>query len=158
MYPGLPSTIFAAEPGRAAAPHNDGAESPFPDAALATPVLIVEDEMLIAWQVQDLLLDMGFTDVRTAGSFADAVKAAEDTRPGLLVCDVNLGDGPDGIAAAGEIRAAGPIPTVFVTGYAGEEIARRIAEGLPDAHMLRKPVEARRLKGSLRELLGRTQH
>lgn len=158
LQAGLVPVIRAAPVHGSPAPSGAERKLPLPASSLATPVLIVEDEVMIAWQLQDLLEEMGFTDVRTAGSHSEALAEAESALPGLLVCDVNLGSGPDGIAAAAAIRAAGLIAVVFVTGYASDELRARIAEASPGAHLLRKPVEPRLLGASLQQLLGSTAH
>ncbi len=132
--------------------------APFSEAVLATPVLIVEDEMLIAWRLSDLFEDLGFTDIRTAADYRAAVDEAEDARPGLLICDVNLGGGPDGVETAAKLRGRSALPVIFITGYAAEEIAERVQETAPDAELLRKPIETERLIPALRRCLEQTRH
>lgn len=122
-------------------------------AVLRTPILIVEDEVLIAWTLRDMLGGIGFTDVRMARDADEAIALAAAHRPGLLICDVNLGAGADGIAAAARIRAGRHVPVLFITGYAGEEIRTRIEAELPGAPLMRKPIEAGPLARCVREVL-----
>ena len=108
----------------------------------ATPILVVEDESMIAWMIENVLLDAGFTTVEMASTGEDAEQLAARGRPGLIISDVNLGRGKDGIAAASAIRAAsGAVPLIFVTAYADDMMRERLAAELPGAQMLRKPVE-----------------
>ncbi|MEO6153219.1 MAG: response regulator [Croceibacterium sp.] len=118
-----------------------------------TPILIVEDEVLIAWTLHDMVVEMGFADVRLARNGAEAVALAADRHPGLLICDVNLGAGDDGVATAARIRATEWAPVLFITGYAGDDIRARIDSAVFGAALLRKPIEPRPLAAQLRAAL-----
>ena len=122
---------------------------------LDAAVLIVEDEVLIAWTLHDILSAMGFADVRMAPNATEAVQLAEERPPGLLICDVNLGPGDDGVATAARILAGSATPVLFITGYAGDDIRARIALELPGAPLMRKPIESAPLSRCLREVFKR---
>lgn len=110
-------------------------------AILVRPVLIVEDEAMIAWLLESLLEEMGFTDIAISPSGPDAIEQAKRAAPALVLSDINLGAGEmDGVAAAAAITADTGAPVVFITAFASTEARRRIAEGLPGASLLRKPV------------------
>lgn len=111
----------------------------------ATRILIVEDEVMIAWMVESVLEDAGFTDIAIAANHDRACALATEAMPGLIVSDINLGDGPDGIATAAAIRRAGAMPVLFVTAYSDEATRSRIVEQVPGAVLLRKPVQAQAL-------------
>lgn len=145
--------LFAASGRGKPPPTAQDGPSPFTPTVLATPVLIVEDELLIAWTIYEMLEDLGFTDLRLARDSAQALAMADELQPGLIVCDVNLGDGPDGIATAAALRAKGELPVLFVTGYAGEELRARLAGEVPGALLLRKPIEPAPLARHLAKLL-----
>ena len=123
-------------------------------ALLSTPILVVEDESMIAWMVENVLLDAGFTTVELAATGEDAERLAATDRPGLIITDVNLGGGKDGIAAATAIRAAhGSVPLIFVTAYADDLMRERLSAELPGAQLLRKPVdEAALIRAVMRAL------
>lgn len=131
-----------------------GASQRLEDVALDTPVLVVEDETLIAWMMEDLLGEFGFTDVRLARGFAEAVTQAAERRPGLLICDINLGGEYSGIDAAAAICTGGAVPVAFITGYAGDHVEERIEAAVGPAPLLRKPIQAEPLAAALRALLG----
>ena len=95
--------------------------------------LIIEQESLIAFTIEDALRDIGFTAFDFACSVEDAVAAANKTCPDLITSDVRLGSGT-GIDAIQEICAEKPIPVVFVTATAWEVRAR-----LPDVVVVQKP-------------------
>lgn len=119
---------------------SDGTDR-LPRAILDRPVLIIEDEAMIAWTLESLLEDMGFVSITITGRGEDAIAAAARLQPGLIVSDINLGvRGMDGIAATIAIRQARVIPVLFITGHAGADATARIGRDLPDALILRKPV------------------
>ncbi len=107
----------------------------------ATPILVVEDESMIAWMIVNVLEEAGFDSVAVAATGAQALDEARAHAPGLLVTDVNLGAGADGVETALTICAARPAPVIFVTGYADDSMRQRIADTLPRAQILRKPVD-----------------
>ena len=149
------SPEFAPAPGKPpSSPPAVGRNNDRERALLATPILVVEDEAMIAWMIENVLLDAGFTTVEMAATGEDAERLAAADRPGLIISDVNLGRGKDGIAAASAIRAAsGAVPLIFVTAYADDKMRDRLATELPGAQLLRKPVdEAALIRAVMRAL------
>lgn len=109
---------------------------------LDQPVLVVEDEVMIAWMIESLLEDMGFSSVTIVSSGEAAVAAALRLTPALIVSDINLGShGMDGIATAATIRSRADPLVLFVTAHAGPGEIDRIGASVPGALILRKPVE-----------------
>lgn len=106
-------------------------------------VLIVEDEPLVAMEASASLEDLGFQVCATAFSAEDAIAQARARQPDLVLMDLNLGRGPDGIQAAQEIRAIHPgIGLVFVTAYADAVNRSRMAELAPDGIVTKPYTEA----------------
>lgn len=133
---------------------NDASPRPLPHKFLARPVLIIEDEAMIAWWLETLLEDLGFTTIGIAATAADAVALAQTLLPGLVVSDINLGAGEeDGIDVVATIAAGGSIATLFVTGHAEDEAMIRIGAVAPLARVLRKPVAATALREAIAEVL-----
>lgn len=122
-----------------------------PALPLETSILIVEDEVLIAWSLHDMLVEMGFVDVRVARDGDEAVELAGVCHPGMLICDVNLGAGDDGVATAIRLRSMAWVPVLFVTGYAGDDIRSRIDQMIGAAPLMRKPIQPRPLARCLSE-------
>jgi CheY-like chemotaxis protein len=87
------------------------------DRLLASRVLIIEDEPIIALDLENLLTELGHTVVATAATRDDAVKKARAEQPGLVLADINLGEGGSGIDAVSEILQSFDIPVIFVTAY-----------------------------------------
>lgn len=95
--------------------------------------LIIEDEMLIAFEIEALLTQLGFSSFDIAASPIEAVAMARAHAPGLVTADVQIVDGT-GIAAVHAItEAIGAIPIVYVTGNV-EMVA---GEGRP---VVEKPI------------------
>jgi CheY-like chemotaxis protein len=83
----------------------------------AKRILVVEDEYIVAHDLQNLLRHMGHVPVGCAASGPDAIRMAEEESPDLILMDVEL-DGPmDGVTAALEIRKSHSIPIVYLTAY-----------------------------------------
>ena len=113
-------------------------------------ILVVEDEMMIAMLVEDMLLELGCTVVGPAHGLAEALALAQ-SEPGLdaALLDVNLGGQPV-FPVADALREKG-VPAIFSTGY-GDAGLRDIDRGSP---VLQKPFRAGDLARALGEALGR---
>lgn len=87
------------------------------DSESATNVLIIEDEPLIAMQLETLVMELGHTVVATASTRTQAVDAFTRTSPGLVLADIQLADQSSGIDAVEDILHIGAVPVVFITAY-----------------------------------------
>jgi CheY-like chemotaxis protein len=101
-------------------------------------VLVVEDERLIARDLAMLLADSGYTPVGPATTGDQAIEMAGRLRPQLVLMDVHLGSGMDGITAAQAIREQFDIPCVFLSAFAAGEMLDRAKLAKP-AGFLGKP-------------------
>ncbi|GCE84947.1 response regulator [Komagataeibacter diospyri] len=103
-----------------------------------TSVLIIEDEPIIAMDIEELVRQCGHTIAGVASSEAEAIKLARETRPGLILADINLGDGGDGMKAVSSILQHQDIPIIFVTAY-----PERLLTGdtIEPAFVITKPFE-----------------
>jgi CheY-like chemotaxis protein len=112
-------------------------------------ILVVEDEMMIAMLVEDMLAELGCSVVGPAHALDTALVLAS-TELGLdaALLDVNLGGQPV-FAVADALRAKG-VPAIFSTGY-GDAGLREIDRGCP---VLQKPFRAHDLARALNEALG----
>jgi DNA-directed RNA polymerase specialized sigma24 family protein len=84
---------------------------------LRADVLIIEDEPLIALDLQRLVQDLGHRVVRVARTEREAVGAALASRPGLILSDIQLADGSSGLDAVNEILPQLSVPVIFVTAF-----------------------------------------
>jgi DNA-directed RNA polymerase specialized sigma24 family protein len=86
-------------------------------AEIATGVLIIEDEMLIAMDLETLVEGLGHRVVGTARTHAEAVALAKAKRPGLILADIQLADGSSGLDAVNELLGSFEVPVIFITAY-----------------------------------------
>jgi two-component system, response regulator PdtaR len=87
-------------------------------------ILIVEDEVLIAWMLADCLEGAGHEVLGPAGTMADALALCEAAAaPGLAVLDINLRDGSNGVDLARALFARWGVRSIFASGQVEE--ARR---------------------------------
>ena len=84
---------------------------------LTSRVLIIEDEPIIALGLESLVVELGHKVIGTTASKDDAVARARAQQPGLILADINLGEGGSGIAAVAEILRSFDIPVIFITAY-----------------------------------------
>lgn len=82
-----------------------------------TSVLIIEDEPLIAMQLEDLVTSLGHTVSGTAATRTQARAAVDAAMPGLVLADIQLADGSSGLDAVDDILRAGSMPVIFITAY-----------------------------------------
>ena len=87
------------------------------DAGSRTDVLIIEDEPLIALQIEEIVTSLGHSVVGTASTHAQAVELFEAHRPSLVLADIQLADGSSGIDAVNDILAKFSVPVVFITAF-----------------------------------------
>ncbi|MBY8974391.1 response regulator [Rhodobacteraceae bacterium NNCM2] len=80
-------------------------------------VMIIEDEPVIALDLESIVGGMGHETVGIADTHKTAVKLAEETEPDLILADIQLADGSSGIEAVEEILGAHQTPVVFITAY-----------------------------------------
>lgn len=102
-------------------------------------ILVVEDEMMVAMLLEDMLTDLGCKIVGPAGRIEDALCMARDERIDAAVLDVNL-NGRETFPVADILRRRG-IPFLFATGYG----AGGLVERMRDAPALQKPFHDREL-------------
>jgi CheY-like chemotaxis protein/DNA-directed RNA polymerase specialized sigma24 family protein len=84
---------------------------------IATDVLIIEDEPIIAMDLQRMLQDLGHRVTSVARTHKDALKAAALHQPGLVLADIRLADGSSGLDAVNDILGGIAVPVVFITAY-----------------------------------------
>ena len=110
-------------------------------------VLVVEDEMMIALLIEDMLSEYGCRAVETAGRLGHALDAARTQQVDLAILDLNLGGEPAYPVA--EVLAERGIPFVFTTGYGVEGIAPAWRE----RPTIAKPFKPDQLVRSMRDAL-----
>jgi CheY-like chemotaxis protein/DNA-directed RNA polymerase specialized sigma24 family protein len=107
-------------------------------ASAATDVLIIEDEPIIAMDLEELVANCGHRVVGVAHTEAEAIDIASRTRPGLILADINLGAGGDGTSAVAAILRSHYAPVIFVTAYPERLLT---GEAVEPAFVITKPFE-----------------
>jgi len=107
-------------------------------------ILIIEDEALVARELKSRLTNMGW-DVVGIAYGREGIELARKTKPDLLLSDIHLKDGEDGIEMAQIIQAERDVPVVFLTAYSDEDTVSRAKEITPYGYII-KPVENRELR------------
>ena len=111
-------------------------------------VLLVEDELLVAMDVEDLLADLGCEVLESASTVEQALQRIVEDSPDVVVLDLNLHGKPT-LPVAEALRSAG-IPFIVVTGYVE---TRQSDPALHNAPLLQKPCSADELLFNLRKVL-----
>jgi PAS domain S-box-containing protein len=111
-------------------------------------ILIVEDEAVIAADIQYQLRGLGYRVVGIVDTGEGAVEKAGSLLPDLILMDIRLRDKMDGIEAAKQIRERYAIPVVFLTAHDDPETLRSAGEVQPHGYVV-KPFEVRELHATI---------
>ena len=84
---------------------------------VATDILIIEDEPLIAMDIEQMVEGLGHRVVGIARTHKEAVALYHKTQPRMILADIQLADGSSGIDAVNDILHAHPIPVIFITAF-----------------------------------------
>ena len=109
-----------------------------------TNILVVEDESIVALDLENGLRSLGYSVPALASSGEEAIQKAAETRPDLVLMDIQLKGDMDGIEAAGGIRARFDIPVIYLTAFADDDIVRRARSTEPYGYLI-KPFEEKQL-------------
>ncbi|HEY6255451.1 MAG TPA: response regulator [Xanthobacteraceae bacterium] len=86
-------------------------------ADMATDVLIIEDEALIAMDLERLVEELGHRVIGVAQTHSKAIAIARAHAPGLILADIHLADNSSGLDAVNELLASFEVPVIFITAY-----------------------------------------
>jgi CheY-like chemotaxis protein/DNA-directed RNA polymerase specialized sigma24 family protein len=86
-------------------------------AQIATDILIIEDEPLIALDLQHLVEGLGHRIIGNARTRAEAIALSKSRRPGLILADIQLADGSSGLDAVNDLLTTFEVPVIFITAY-----------------------------------------
>jgi DNA-directed RNA polymerase specialized sigma24 family protein len=117
---------------------------------MATDVVIIEDEPLIALDLQALVQELGHRVVRIARTEMEAINAVMQTRPGLVLADIRLADGSSGLDAVNEILRSFSVPIIFITAF--PELLLTGTKPEP-TFLIRKPFNVRTVKAVISQAL-----
>ncbi len=111
-------------------------------------ILIVEDEGIVAKNMEKILSGLGYGIAGIAYAGPEAVQRAKEAKPDLVLMDIVLRGEMDGIEAAEQIRKISEIPIIYLTAYADGEILKRAGITEPYGYIL-KPFRERELHAAI---------
>jgi signal transduction histidine kinase/CheY-like chemotaxis protein len=121
-----------------------------------TRILVVEDEGIVALDVRDRLTGMGYEVSEVTDRGEAALALVESGRPDLVLMDIRLKGGMDGIAAAAEIRRRWGVPVIFLTAYSENRTLQRAKLAEPFGFII-KPFEDREIQSAIEMALYKHQ-
>lgn len=107
-------------------------------------ILIVEDDLVVATRMSEILEHAGHQVLGIADDEVSAVKRVARSRPDLVLVDVKLKNDDDGIQTALHLKARYPVKVVFVSGYLDSSTQKRAAAVAPAGYVV-KPYSAQQL-------------
>lgn len=117
---------------------------------VATDVLIIEDEPIIALDIETMVQELGHRVTGVARTHREAIALAAKKRPGLVLADIQLADGSSGLEAVNEILGAIEVPVIFITAYP----ERLLTGDRPEpAFLITKPFQPEAVKAAISQAL-----
>jgi len=117
-------------------------------------ILIVEDEIIIAKEIQNSLRGLGYPSSTIVKSGEEAIKRAQEIHPDLILMDIMLQGHIDGIQAAEHIRDRVDVPIIYLTAYSDDKTLERAKKTEPSGYIL-KPFEETELRTTIKMALYR---
>lgn len=117
---------------------------------IETDVLIIEDEPLIAMDLQNLVEGLGHRVVGLARTHSEAIAAAKAKRPGLILADIQLADNSSGLEAVNEILLGFEVPVIFITAFPERLLTGQRAE---PTFLLTKPFDVNMVRALISQAL-----
>lgn len=119
-------------------------------------ILVVEDETIVAKDIQQTLCRLGYDVPATATSGAEAVRKAAEIQPDLVVMDIVLKGPMDGVETARELRTRFDMPIIYLTAYADDHTLQRAKDTAPGGYLL-KPFQPSELRPTIEMTLQRAR-
>ena len=123
---------------------------------MTTRILVVEDESIVALDIQDRLESLGYEVPTTVASGEKAIEQAGALRPDLVLMDIQLQGRMDGVEAADQIRRLFGIPVIYLTANADHPTVERAKVTEPFGYVI-KPFEERELHTTIEVALYKHQ-
>lgn len=111
-------------------------------------VFVVDDESLVAMGLKAMLEQLGFPAVHTFARAEDALARLDALKPDLVLMDIKLGQGMDGLAAAREVMERRPCPVIMTTAYTEEAYLQEAMQSHVFGYLV-KPVSSRQLASAI---------
>jgi DNA-directed RNA polymerase specialized sigma24 family protein len=124
-------------------------------AQVATDVLIIEDEPMIAMDLESIVEALGHRVTGVARTHAEAVRAVDERKPGLVLADIQLADGSSGLDAVNEMLGTFSVPVIFITAYPDRLLTGERPE---PAFLITKPYQPDTVKAIVSQALFFERH
>ncbi len=121
---------------------------------LATQIMVVEDERIVALHLRRQLLKLGYDVVFIASSGEQVLRQVENLRPDLILMDIHIEGEMDGIETVAQLPADFNIPVIYLTAYSEEAVLARARATKPFGYLL-KPFSERELHATIQMALER---
>jgi CheY-like chemotaxis protein len=115
-------------------------------------ILVVEDEAIIALDIQSILSKLGFSEPEVVHSGEESIQKVASGRPHLVLMDIKLKGKLDGIQAAHEIFYQYNVPVIYITAF-GDEATLQRANGTARYGFITKPFEETDLQSTIENAL-----
>jgi DNA-binding response OmpR family regulator len=112
-------------------------------------VLIVEDELLVAWHLEALSRELNLEVCAIVPDGDGAIEHAIDLDVDLVLMDIRLAGGMDGVEAARRIRQSRDTPIIFITAHGDVATRAHVEQIVPGAPVLAKPITAQHLRDAI---------
>ncbi len=119
-------------------------------------ILIVENERIVAFNLQQRLTRLGYEVPSVAASGSDALRIAGETSPDLVLMDIRIDGEIDGIETANRLNSSQAVPIVFLTGHADDSTLERARATRPSGYLL-KPFSEREMHATIQMALERAR-
>ena len=117
---------------------------------VATDVLVIEDEPMIAMDLESIVEGLGHRVLGVARTRTEALNAIEKSMPGLVLADIQLADGSSGLDAVNEMLASFEVPVIFITAYPDRLLTGERPE---PAFLITKPYQPDTVKAIVSQAL-----
>jgi CheY-like chemotaxis protein len=132
------------------APDYPSASGPF--AGNGWRILVVEDEAIIAMDIQDILKRIGYSGAEVVHSGEESIQKVAAGHPHLVLMDIKLKGRLDGIEAAHQILQKYNVPVLYITAYGDENTLKRV-DGTGRFGYITKPFEESELQTAIQGAL-----
>lgn len=120
------------------------------ETSLETKILIIEDEPIIAADLEGIVKELGHEVTGIATTYQEALDMAKETSPGIILCDIQLADNSSGIDAANDILARMDIPEIFITAFPERLLTGEKPE---PTFLITKPFQENTVKATIGQAL-----
>ncbi|MBL8790959.1 MAG: response regulator [Rhizobiales bacterium] len=117
---------------------------------MATHVMIIEDEPVIAMDLREIVESLGHTVTGVARTHRQAAELVKQKKPGLVLADIQLADGSSGIDAVNQILTAFEVPVIFITAFPERLLTGERPE---PAFLITKPFSPEMVKAVISQAL-----